>query len=201
MLRGRWLRNLLGDKNRPLEIEKLLQVFMAPNGQSPNGSSSDSDFRNVSRGQRNTELQVRRPETSILRQSQPWISASTSLAHFPSPLWHPSSSHPSHIFFLSIPTCASETSHWLPFSWAPISLLIPDSKMHFQGEFNCHPTLWIASYSTGPFCLHSGSVTWGRLEDLAKCWLSIWANQFPRSLCLTRLLWPDLGDRDTNSKY
>lgn len=68
MLRSRWLRNLLGGKDRPLEIEKLLQVFMAPNGQSPNGSSFDSSFRSESKGQRNTGLQVRRPKTSVLRQ-------------------------------------------------------------------------------------------------------------------------------------
>lgn len=57
----------VGDKNRPLEVEKLLQVFMAPNGHSPNGSSSDSGFKNANRGQRNTKLQVRMPETSTLR--------------------------------------------------------------------------------------------------------------------------------------
>lgn len=56
-------------KNRPLEIEKLFQVFIASNRQSPNGSSSDSGFRNASRGQRNTELKGRRPQTFVLRQT------------------------------------------------------------------------------------------------------------------------------------
>lgn len=82
MLRDRWLRSRLGDKDRPREAEKLLQVIMAPYGLSPNGASSDSGFRNASRGQGNSELQVRRPETTICR--------STDTGFWPLPTWHSS---------------------------------------------------------------------------------------------------------------
>ena len=66
-LKDRRLRSRLGDKDRPLETKKLLQVIMAPYALSPNGASSDSGFRNASRGEGNSELQVRRPETTIYR--------------------------------------------------------------------------------------------------------------------------------------